>query len=137
MFGGGPNPVIVSRCYLKTKTNHSNNGNRDCYGAVMAHGRNAFTMTDTYIEYLTGDRSVVQLWNCGNILLRGNMILASQEIDIRVKPGNTIEILDNIGSTCNVIISTNPVGIQMNEPSWDPSKILYNDSLAKNAKLTI
>ncbi len=145
-FGGGPNPVRVARSYFRTSSPFDNNGPRDCTGAVMAHGRTRFELLDTYVEFLNGDRSVVQVWNCvdgkpgtTDVLLRGNMILAAKAVEIRVPAGQgaVVEIAGNVGSTCDAMVSTNPPGIQTNQASWDPSKIVYQGPLAVDATVVV
>lgn len=135
-FGGAAHPVRVARCYIRTATSFDNNGPRQSYGAVMAHGRGRFELLETFIEYPQGDRSVVQVWHCGDVLLRGNMVLADQEVDVRVKPGDTVEIAGNIGSTCEVIVSTNPAGVQFNA-GFDPGLIVYRGPLAADVKVQV
>jgi hypothetical protein len=139
-FEGTRNPVRVERCFLRTRDSRRTDGSgalRDCFGAVMAHDRNRFELLDTYIEYLEGDRDVVQVWYCSDgvegtpdVVIRGSRVLAARWVDLRVNPTDTVLIEGNAGSTARVRISSNPRDVQANEAAWDPKLVIYEGDLA-------
>lgn len=144
-FEGPRNPVRIERCVLRTRASaHPDGGGvtRDSFGAVMAHQRSRFELLDTYIEYLDGDRDVIQVWNCSDgvagtpdVVLRGNRVLAGQWVDIRVQPGDTVVIEGNAGSTARVRISSNPPDVWPHQASWDPARVLHEGALADDYRL--
>ena len=132
-FEGGPNPLRVERCYLKTYAPwvDANQIQRDCFGAVMAHSRLRFEMFDTYIEYKKGDRDVVQVWRCGDsdpatidVYIRGGGIWAAQHVDIRPRPGDRI-VISGVKGDAPVMISFNDLYTWETSPTWDWDKVIY------------
>jgi hypothetical protein len=133
MFEGGPHGVRIERCYIKTDIPwiDDNGVARTCFGAIMAHDRASFEMYDTYIYYRNGPMDVVQLWNCGNVALRGGEIWATNRVDIRPKSGQRIQIT-GVKGDAPVMISTNPWYSWETSPNWDWSKVLYQGPITKD-----
>lgn len=145
-FAGVRCPVRIERSYFETKHSQHLAGGvmRDCFGAVMAHGRNRFELLETFIGFENGDRDVVQVWDCGDyqtdtvdVLIRGCEINSNQRIDIRVyDPGAKVTLQGNTG-TATVIVHGNPPNIWPTMKAWREDLVIYrgpvSDDYALNA----
>lgn len=134
-------PVQVSGCYIQTSDEWTDpNGQvRDCTGAFMAHRRKRVVFTYNKVEYLKGDRDVLQIWGCGTgapqdapaVVIEGNQIDASQPVDIRTSsPHDKVLLRRNRGSA-QVVISTNPWYVWGNN-GWDEGKVVYRGPITEN-----
>jgi len=94
------------------------------------------------VEYLRGDRDVVQLWyntdrvaGTVDVLIENCSINSNlQKVDIRVRPDDTVRILGNHGNA-QVMVSTAPKYIWPTNPSWDPSWVLYKGPITQDYSL--
>lgn len=136
-------PVRIFGCYMQTSDpfKDPNGVDRDCAGAIMVHSRTKVQLLGNYIEFLNGDRDVVQLWDCGggagegpDVDLRYNTILAKKPVDIRLHtPNDRIRLQRNAG-TAEVVVSTNPWYVWESN-GWDEKKVLYRGPINRDWSL--
>lgn len=121
----------VQGCYFKTSDPwvDPNGVTRDCGGAIMAHSRSTVEILGNYIEYLHGNKSVIQLWGCPSIVIKNNVIKADQDIDIRLSsPRDHVRIERNVGDSI-VRVWDN----QAEWYAWPPKhgKLLYEGPISQ------
>ena len=144
-FEGPRSPLRVERCVLRTVGSlrgDGSGGERDCYGAVMAHERDRFELVDTFVEYPRGDRDVVQVWRCSDgvagtpdVVITGCRVLADTFVDVRVSEGDTVVVEGNAGSTARLRVSTNAPDTWPGRPGWEPARVLHEGALADDWRL--